>query len=142
MPSCHTIYIHICTCMCTLAQLAHSVQQGPMLQCSTGLYCEIQYMLNIAMSQISKYCSCRVHVHINMVSQGIIVKIRGTCTYVSTKSMNSYRLVVKKVVMNKESLVRRRDGNINMASQGIIVNIRGTGMYVSRILTSLWLKRW
>ena len=29
--------------------------------------------------------------------------------HISTKRMNTYQLVVKKVVMNEESLVRRRD---------------------------------
>ena len=49
----------------------------------------------------------REHVVINMASQGIIV---NTCMYVIIEGMNTYRLVVKKVVTNNESLVRRRDG--------------------------------
>ena len=38
-----------------------------------------------------------------------MVNIKEIDMYVSTNSMNTYLLVVKKVVINKESLVRRID---------------------------------
>ena len=41
-----------------------------------------------------------------------MVNIKEIDMYVSTNSMNTYLLVVKKVVINKESLVRRIEGNI------------------------------
>ena len=86
-----------------------------------------------------------VHVVHNVASMEIMANTRGTCIYMCVWEYKvctcTYPLADKKVVMNKKSLVRRRDGKyihvvINIA---ITVNTRGTCImiYEQKGLTNL-----